>query len=73
MNLLEWLRYGIEHGFCSDVVCATHDGLPLTQEEEDQWEDGIDACVFGVRVNEGDSHAELLQFPSVRYGHDVTT
>lgn len=46
----EWLRQGISLGYCSEGVCNTHDGLPSTDEEEADWEDGGDPCVPAVRV-----------------------
>lgn len=46
----DWLTYGIERGWVSDIVCDTHDGIPLTDEEEDQWEEGGDPCAPVVRV-----------------------
>lgn len=50
MDKYEWLEYGIENGFCSRVVCSTHDGLPLTDEEDAEFEDGYDPCVPAVRI-----------------------
>jgi hypothetical protein len=47
----EWLAEGIEAGFCSDVVCLTHDGVPMSAEEAGQWEDGDDPCAAVVRVD----------------------
>lgn len=41
---------GIEKGYCSEPVCNTHDGLPSTEEEDAQWEDGLDPCVPAVRL-----------------------
>lgn len=51
LTLEEWLAYGIEHGFCSEVVCSTHDGIPYTPEEESEWEAGSDPCAFVVRID----------------------
>ena len=48
----EWLKFGYDKGWISDVFCNTHDGGPMTDEEEKQWEDGQDPCMFVVRVNE---------------------
>lgn len=48
--LNSWLRYGYDRGYCSDVVCVTHDVLPTTEEEEQAWEDGWDPCSPGVRI-----------------------
>lgn len=45
-----WLKQGIARGWCSESVCATHDGLPNTPEEEQEWEEGGDPCIPGVRL-----------------------
>jgi len=50
MTIYEWLQYGIDKGYCSDAVCATHDGLPDTDEEMQEWEDGGDPCMSAVRI-----------------------
>jgi hypothetical protein len=46
----EWLELGVGFGFCSEPVCDTHDGLPLTEEEKQAWEDGGDPCIPAVRL-----------------------
>jgi len=50
----EWLRVGVERGWCSEPVCATHDGLPRTDAEDQAWEDGWDPCEHAVRLWRGD-------------------
>ena len=50
MTLYEWLQYGIDKGYCSDAVCATHNGLPDTDEEMQEWEYGGDPCMSAVRI-----------------------
>jgi hypothetical protein len=47
----EWLQEGITLGFCGPTICYTHDGLPLTQEEDEQFEEG-DPCVHMLRLYE---------------------
>ena len=48
-----WFNNGVERGWISDVVCATHDGIPsISEEEEAEWEDGGDPCQFVVRILE---------------------
>lgn len=47
----EWLAEGIEAGWCSDVVCMTHDGVQWTEVEEAEWEDGGDPCCAVVRID----------------------
>ena len=51
MTFDEWLTYGLQHNFCSEVVCSTHDGIPYTPEEDIEWENGHDPCAFIIRVN----------------------
>ena len=31
----EWIKIGIEQGWCGPTVCYTHDGLPLSVKEEE--------------------------------------
>lgn len=51
MTQHEWLQIGIINGFCSETFCFTHDGPPTTPEEEQEYEDGGDPCIHGVRLN----------------------
>jgi hypothetical protein len=46
----EWLEYGRSQGWVSEVACATHDGVPMTDEEQEHWEFGDDDCLFVVRI-----------------------
>jgi hypothetical protein len=50
MTLAEWLELGQQLGYCSESVCNTHDGLPMTDQENQLWEDGEDPCVPAVRL-----------------------
>ena len=50
MELCEWLQVGIDNGWVSDAVCDTHEGIPMTEEEMSQWEDGQDPCILAIRV-----------------------
>jgi hypothetical protein len=50
MDFDDWLHMGMTNGWCSKIVCATHDGLPATPEEDFQWEEGYDPCVPAVRL-----------------------
>jgi hypothetical protein len=52
LSFEDWLNLGIEAGYCSPVVCNTHDGLPSTEEEDQAWEAGGDPCVPAVRLYE---------------------
>ena len=46
----EWLQTGIAAGYCSEPVCDTHDGIPMTIAEREQFEDGYDPCIPAVRL-----------------------
>lgn len=49
-NLNEWLSYGIEKGWITEPFCNTHDGDPyMTDEEEQEWEEGGDPCCHVVK------------------------
>lgn len=50
MDIYEWLQYGISRGWCSETHCATHDGVPSTEGEDADWEEGFDPCQVVVRI-----------------------
>jgi hypothetical protein len=50
MEFEKWLEYGIDSGFCSKMVCATHDGWPVSETEEELYNDGFDPCSLIVRL-----------------------
>lgn len=50
MDIHEWLRYGIDKGFCTDSVCGTHDWVQMTEEEEKDFDEGGDPCIVIVRL-----------------------
>ena len=50
MDYSEWIRYGLEKGFCGPPVCETHDGLPMTAQEEEWFYDGEDPCIPIIRL-----------------------
>lgn len=45
-----WLKEGIDQGWCSEPHCEQHDGLPWSEQEMIDWEDGTDFCVPAVRL-----------------------
>ena len=46
----EWIQLGIDLGYCSEYACATHDGIPATEDEDEEWEAGGDPCQPVVRL-----------------------
>jgi hypothetical protein len=47
----EWLQEGISNGFVGPAICYTHDGLPLSEQENEEFEEG-DPCVHILRLYE---------------------
>jgi len=48
----EWLQEGISLGFCGPAICYPHDGLPLTELEDEQFREGGDPCIHILRLYE---------------------
>ena len=57
MNIHEWLEYGRTRGWCSEVTCDTHQGIPFTDAEIDAMEEGDDRCCYVVRLYEEEGEA----------------
>lgn len=46
-----WLQIGIDNGWVTEPFCNTHDGDPyMTEEEEQEWEDGGDPCLPVIKI-----------------------
>ena len=45
-----WLAYGIDNKWALYPTCYIHDGVPTTDEEEEEMEEGGDPCMHVVRV-----------------------
>lgn len=50
MSFEEWLREGINCGFCGPPVCDTHDGTPTSLSEDIEFDDGHDPCISVLRL-----------------------
>jgi hypothetical protein len=50
LDFWDWLAYGQIRNWCSNVVCETHDGVEMTDEEIAMWEEGGDPCIHVIRV-----------------------
>jgi len=58
LSLMDWLKYGYERGYCSDVVCETHDGVPITDQEMICLEEDGEICIPVMRVWVDRDHPE---------------
>ena len=50
MDFYEWVEFGKDSGWCSDIVCDTHEGLPMTDQEMENWGLGEDDCIPAIRI-----------------------
>jgi len=57
MTFDEWAHYGWRHGWCSPVVCETHDGLPMSDDEASEDE----PCLHLIRVYESPEHKAAIE------------
>lgn len=46
----QWLKVGVSRGWCGPAVCNTHDGIPMSEDEDERFESGEDPCVHIVRL-----------------------
>jgi len=49
----EWMSYGVNKGWCGPPVCTTHDGLPMSEQEDTEFKEGQDPCIHVVRMYDG--------------------
>jgi len=61
MTFDHWLKLGMDYGFCGPAICATHDGHPMTEAEELEFEDGYDPCIHMLRVYSDEDHKRLVE------------
>ena len=52
LTFSEWMTYGVEKGWCGPPVCYTHDGLPMSEQEYAEFDEGHDPCTHVVRMYE---------------------
>ncbi|NBO53323.1 MAG: hypothetical protein EBU84_01755 [Actinobacteria bacterium] len=56
-----WMRIGLSRGWCGPPVCYTHDGVPSTAQEDDEWIEGKDPCMHIVRLYEDAQMRALVE------------
>ena len=49
----QWIAIGIEQNWCGPAVCYTHDGLPTTFDEDENF-DIDEPCIHIVRLYESE-------------------
>lgn len=66
MDFEEWLKFGFDQGWCGPELCETHDGLPLSEAEAEEFEEG-DPCIHIIRL-----YADLETKKAVEEGHSAS-
>lgn len=56
----DWVTYGMAEGWVGPAVCYTHDGLPMSAEEVDEFEEG-DPCISIIRLYNDLDHKEAVE------------
>lgn len=51
-----WLKYGWERGWAGPPVCFMHDGIPLSNDEDLEWQEGHDPCMHIIRLYDDQEH-----------------
>lgn len=57
----QWLALGIKNGWCGPAVCYTHDGLPTSEPEDAEFEEGNDPCLHIIRLYEDDENKAAVE------------
>ena len=57
----DWMRIGLEKGWCGPPVCYTHDALPTSRGEDDAWSEGEDPCMHIIRLYENEEHMDQVK------------
>jgi hypothetical protein len=51
-NFDKWLQVGIKNNWCGPAICYTHDGLPISERQSQEFEEGGDPCLHIIRLYE---------------------
>lgn len=70
MTFDEWLEIGIANRWATPVVCTTHDGLPMSETEQDNF-DYDDICVHAIRVCQPAEWQDIYDnTPAMKWRHN---
>jgi hypothetical protein len=60
MTFDQWLKLGYDMGWAGPDVCETHDGTPISEAEDAEFEDG-DPCIHVIRLYESPEHKAEIE------------
>lgn len=58
MDQWAWYRFGVDNKYCTEYFCDTHDGIPMSDQEIESWEEGNDDCYWVIRLIETETGEE---------------
>ena len=61
MTFDEWAQIGVAKGWCGPAVCSTHDGIPSSFQEDEDFDDGYDPCLHVIRLYENDEVRDAVE------------
>lgn len=53
----EWVKIGLDRGFVGPPVCSTHDGIPMSEAEENE----DDECINVLRLYWDMEHKQQVE------------
>ena len=56
----DWMAFGIKQGWCGPPVCSTHDGIPTSEAEDEEWEEH-DPCIHIIRPYTEEAHKVAVE------------
>jgi hypothetical protein len=59
-NFDEWMAYGIKMGWVGPPICYTHDGLPMSKQEDADFQEG-DPCIHVLRLYQDAEHKAAVE------------
>ncbi len=57
----EWLEEGYVRGWIGPPVCETHDGMPMSDEELAEFDNGSDPCIHILRLYEDKESKDAVE------------
>lgn len=60
MDFETWLQTGYENGWVGPPICETHDGLPLSEREDNTFIEA-DPCIHILRLYESKEHKKEVE------------
>jgi hypothetical protein len=50
MTFEEWVQYGVDKNWSTEIYCDTHDAPRITVEEGNEFDEGGDPCLPVIRI-----------------------